>query len=242
MHPQIIFYNYSVTKYNQVQIMKKRAYQDGCAVAHALDLIGDRWAMPIMRELMLGPKRFTDLRASLPGISANVLTQRLEELEAASVLIRRRLPPPAASQIYELTDWGRESEILFQVLGRWACRSPTMEPGMPMSSVSVILSMRTMINRSRIGDMNATIGLRFGEEAFRLVLKDGDFSADRGEAAEADVIISGDQNALAAVIYGGMPFQDVAGALAVEGDRALAERFVRLFPLPPKAPATYVAS
>ncbi|WP_449473579.1 winged helix-turn-helix transcriptional regulator [Sphingobium chungangianum] len=219
--------------------MKKRAYQDGCAVAHALDLVGDRWAMPIMRELMLGPKRFTDLRASLPGISANVLTQRLEELEAASVLIRRRLPPPAASQIYELTQWGRESEILFQVLGRWACRSPTMQPGQPMSNVSVVLSMRTMIDRSRIGDLNATIGFRFGEEEFRALLKDGDFTIDRGSAQDADVLFSGDQNALAAVVYGGASFKDVADALQVEGDPALAERFVRLFPLPAKAPATY---
>ncbi|AMK17213.1 MULTISPECIES: winged helix-turn-helix transcriptional regulator [Sphingobium] len=221
--------------------MKKRAYLDGCAVAHALDLVGDRWAMPIMRELMLGPKRFTDLRASLPGISANVLTQRLEELEAASVLIRRRLPPPAASQIYELTDWGRESEILFQVLGRWACRSPTMQPGQPMSSGSAILSMRTMIDRSRIGDLDASIGFRFGEEEFRALLKDGDFTIDRGSAQGADTIFSGDQNALVAVIYGGQRFDDVAGALQVEGDRVLADRFVRLFPLPPKAPATFPA-
>jgi len=222
--------------------VKKRAYQDGCAVAHALDLIGDRWAMPIMRELMLGPKRFTDLRASLPGISANVLTQRLEELEAASVLVRRRLPPPAASQIYELTDWGRESEILFQVLGRWACRSPTMQPGMPMSNVSVVLSMRTMIDRSRIGDLDATIGFRFGEEEFRAVLKDGDFTIDRGPAEGADVIIRGDQNALAAVVYGGQSFDDMSPALKVEGDPALAERFVQLFPLPPRAPSTYIAA
>ncbi|WP_311267040.1 winged helix-turn-helix transcriptional regulator [Sphingobium sp. WCS2017Hpa-17] len=216
------------------QTARKRAYQDGCAVAHALDMIGDRWAMPIMRELMLGPKRFTDLRAGLPGISANVLTQRLEELEAASILIRRRLPPPAASQIYELTDWGRESEILFQVLGRWACRSPTMQPGKPMSQVSVILSMRTMIDRHRIGDLNATIGFRFGEEEFRATLKDGDFQIDRSEAAGADTIISGDQNMLVAVIYGGACYADVA--LIIEGDKALANRFATLFPLPPKAP------
>ncbi|WP_420143915.1 winged helix-turn-helix transcriptional regulator [Sphingobium sp.] len=213
---------------------RKRAYQDGCAVAHALDIIGDRWALPIMRELMLGPKRFTDLRAGLPGISANVLTQRLEELEASSILVRRRLPPPAASQIYELTDWGRESEILFQVLGRWACRSPTMEPGKPMSQVSVVLSMRTMIDRSRIGDMDATIGFRFGEEEFRATLKDGDFRIDRGDAAGADTIISGDQNMLVAVLYGGKGYADVP--LSVEGDRALAERFATLFPLPPRAP------
>ncbi len=219
--------------------MKKRAYQDGCATAHALDLIGDRWAMPIMRELMLGPKRFTDLRASLPGISANVLTQRLEELEMASVLIRRRLPPPAASQIYELTEWGRESEILFQVLGRWACRSPTMQPGHPMSNVSIALSMRTMIDRSSIGDLDAVVGFRFGEEEFRAILRNGDFTIDRGSVQGADIVFNGDQNALAAVIYGGASFEDVSAALQVEGDRALAERFVHMFPLPSKAPATY---
>ena len=221
------------------QNSRKRAYQDGCAVAHALDIIGDRWAMPIMRELMLGPKRFTDLRAGLPGISANMLTQRLEELEAASILVRRRLPPPAASQIYELTDWGRESEILFQVLGRWAARSPTMEPGKPMSPVSVILSLRTMIDRSAIGDLHATIGMRFGEEEFRGVLKDGALLIDRGDAAGADAIFIGDPNALVAVIYGGARFEDVSDALTVEGDRDVADRFVRLFPVPPKAPVTF---
>lgn len=220
------------------QTARKRAYQDGCAVAHALDIVGDRWAMPIMRELMLGPKRFTDLRAGLPGISANVLTQRLEELEAASILVRRRLPPPAASQIYDLTDWGRESEILFQVLGRWACRSPTMEPGKPMSQASVILSMRTMIDRARIGDLHATLGFRFGEEEFRATLADGDFHIDRGMAAGADVILTGDQNALVAVLYGGASYADMADSLSITGDRALALRFATLFPLPPKAPST----
>lgn len=194
--------------------------------------------MPIMRELMLGPKRFTDLRAGLPGISANVLTQRLEELEAASILVRRRLPPPAASQIYDLTDWGRESEILFQVLGRWACRSPTMEPGKPMSPVSVVLSMRTMIDRSRIGDLDATVGFRFGEEQFRATLAQGDFQIDRRDATGADLLFTGDQNALVAVLYGGARYADMAAALTVEGDAALAERFAGLFPLPPKAPST----
>ncbi|MEJ7926084.1 winged helix-turn-helix transcriptional regulator [Sphingobium sp. AN641] len=216
--------------------MKKRAYQDGCATAHALDIVGDRWAMPIMRELLLGPKRFTDLRAALPGISANVLTQRLDELEATAILARRRLPPPAASQIYELTAWGRESEILFQVLGRWAARSPTMAPGMPMSVSSLILSMRTMIDRPALGDLRATLGFRFGEEMFRAEIAQGDFVIDRAPVDGADVIFAGDQNGLAAVIYGGASFEAVADRLEVKGDRALADRFVTLFPLPPKAP------
>src|SRR5918998_1024633 len=95
-----------------------RSYHDACGAAHALDLVGERWALLVMRELMLGPKRFSDLRGGLPGISANVLTQRLEGLEAAGVLTRRKLPPPASVQVYELTPWGYESEPIFQALGR----------------------------------------------------------------------------------------------------------------------------
>ena len=93
----------------------KRHYEDACAAAHALDLVGERWALLVMRELMMGPKRFSDIRESLPGISANVLTQRLEGLEAAGVLVRRKLPPPAAAQVYELTEWGYESEPIFHL-------------------------------------------------------------------------------------------------------------------------------
>ncbi len=86
-------------------IASRRSYEDACGAAHALDLVGERWALLVMRELMLGPKRFSDLRADLPGISANVLTQRLEGLDAAGVLVRRKLPPPASVQVYELTLW-----------------------------------------------------------------------------------------------------------------------------------------
>src|SRR3954468_21365474 len=88
------------------QAAGKRRYDDACGTAHALDLVGERWALLVMRELMFGPKRFSDLRAGLPGISANVLTQRLEGLEASGVVMRRRLPPPAAANVYELTEWG----------------------------------------------------------------------------------------------------------------------------------------
>src|SRR3977135_1313859 len=88
----------------------KRSYDDGCAAAHALDLIGERWALLGVRELVLGPKRFTDLRAGLPGTSASVLARRLEERRRASVVHRRKLSPPAGAWVYELTDWGLELE------------------------------------------------------------------------------------------------------------------------------------
>src|SRR5215210_6107967 len=143
---------------------RHRSYDDACGAAHALDLVGERWALLVIRELMLGPKRFGDLRADLPGISANVLTQRLESLEAAGVLVRRKLPPPASVQVYELTAWGYESEPIFQALGRWAARSPQHDPTLPLSAVSLFLSFRTMLDAERARGLRARIGFRFGEE------------------------------------------------------------------------------
>src|ERR1044072_5200193 len=102
----------------------RRRYEAGCGTAHALDLIGERWALLVMRELMLGPKRFSDIRADLPGISANTLTQRLEGVEANGLVLRRRLPPPASAQVYELTEWGYEAEPIVQTIGGRGARSP----------------------------------------------------------------------------------------------------------------------
>lgn len=216
----------------------KRLYDDGCAVAQILDVIGERWALLIMREMVFGPKRFRDIRASLPGISANVLTQRLESLEAAGIVQRRLLPPPSGVQVYELTEWGHESEILFRVIGRWAARSPKLQPKQ-MSVASVILSMRTMFSSDAAGAMKATIGFRFGHDAFVADIHDGLFAIDRGDPAQADIVFSGDQNGLVAALYGGVPLDvlEADGALAIAGDRALAECFTALFPLPPRAAA-----
>src|SRR5215203_2502461 len=153
--------------------LSRRRYEDACGTAHALDLVGERWALLVMRELMLGPKRFSDLRADLPGISANVLTQRLEGLEAAGVLVRRKLPPPAAAQVYELTEWGYESEPIFQALGRWAARSPQHDPTLPFSTASFLLSLRTMLDPERAKGLEARVGFRLGEETFLAHLAEG---------------------------------------------------------------------
>ena len=215
----------------------RRRYEDACAAAHALDLVGERWALLVMRELMLGPKRFSDLRASLPGISANVLTQRLEGLEAAGVLGRKKLPPPASTQVYELTEWGYESEPIFQALGRWAARSPSHDPTLPFSAASLLLSLRTMLDPLRAEGLDARIGLRLGEETFLAHLGGGRIEIARGPLDEADLVFTGTPPVLAGAIYGGQPMEALegAGALRIEGDRALAEQFIGLFPLPPKA-------
>lgn len=214
----------------------RRRYDDACGAAHGLDLVGDRWTLLVIRELMLGPKRFSDLRAGLPGISANVLTQRLEELESAGVLVRRKLPPPASVQVYELTPWGYESEPIFQALGRWAARSPSHDPSLPLSSVSLLLSFRTMFDPARAKGFSARIGLRLGAESFLVRIAKGGIEVARDELDNADFVLSGAPPVIAAAVYGGQPLValEAGGALSLEGDRALAERFVTLFPLPPK--------
>lgn len=215
----------------------KRSYDDACAAAHALDLIGERWALLVMRELMLGPKRFSDLRADLPGVSANVLTQRLEGLEEAGILRKTKLPPPAAVQVYELTEWGYESEPILQALGRWAARSPKHDPNLPISTVSFLLSLRTMIDHDRFAGLQAVIGLRLDGEDFTAHLAEAEVRIERGTAQKYDLYFESSPRMLAAAIYGGQPLSalESANVLKIIGDRALAEKFVTLFPLPDKA-------
>lgn len=213
----------------------RRTYEDACAAAHGLDLVGERWALLVVRELILGPKRFTGLRAGLPGISPNVLTQRLEELEEAGVLRRRKLPPPAAAWVYELTPWGRELEPVIVALGRWAARSTKRLQDAPISVDALALSFRTMFDGSLAEDRDATIELRIREERFTARLRDGAMELTRGEAPDAGARLEADPATLAEVVYGGRKFAEAvkAGDLKVEGDKALAKRFVGLFPLPP---------
>ncbi|HLL32282.1 MAG TPA: winged helix-turn-helix transcriptional regulator [Allosphingosinicella sp.] len=221
------------------QAASKRRYDDACGTAHALDLIGERWALLVMRELMLGPKRFSDLRSDLPGISANVLTQRLEGLEAAGLVVRRRLPPPASAQVYELTPWGYEAEPIVQSLGKWAARSPAHDPTLPISATSIMLSFRTMFDAGRAGDFRARIGFRLGSESFVAQVEEGRFESGRGETHGADVVFTGTAPGLAAFVYGGQPpdVLEAAGLLKMEGDYDVARRFASLFPLPPKVGA-----
>jgi DNA-binding HxlR family transcriptional regulator len=210
---------------------EKRRYDDACAAAHGMDLIGDRWAMPVIRELLLGPRRFSDLKTSLGGISANVLTQRLEGLEAAGILLRRKLPPPASVRVYELTPWGYESGPIFAALGRWAVRSPRHDPGRPFTAVSLMLSLRTMFDAASAGDFAARIQLNMGEEAFFWDRLSEDIRIGRGEIDTPDFTLGGSPTDIAAIVYGGAPLDSVS----FEGNRALAKRFVALFPLPAKA-------
>lgn len=211
-------------------------YDDACGTAFALETVGERWSLLVVRELMLGPRRFSDLRASLPGISAKVLTERLDGLAQAGVLLKRKLPPPASSQVYELTEWGYMAEPMIRELGRWAARSPLHDPTLPLSPVSLMISFRTMLDRQQAAQFDATVGFDIAGEQFVARLEAGELPIERGVADGAQVVFRAPAAAVvAAAFYGNLPFEQLADTgLAVEGDRKLAERFVGLFDLPPK--------
>lgn len=208
----------------------KRGYEDACGLAHALELIGERWALLVMRELMFGPRRFSELKADLPGISANVLTQRLGQLEERGLVRRTRLPPPASVQVYEATSWGREAAPVLRQLGRWAVRSLGHDPARPVSHVSIMMSMETMFDAARAGDFAARAGFRFGETGYVADMRDGRIDVRRGQLDECDFVVTAEPGQVAALLYGGAPLDSAT----IEGDIDLAKRFVTLFPLPPK--------
>ncbi|HEX5780864.1 MAG TPA: winged helix-turn-helix transcriptional regulator [Solirubrobacteraceae bacterium] len=217
-----------------------RTYGDGCGIAHALDLLGERWALLVVRELLLGPKRFTDLRDGLPNASPNVLAQRLRELEQAEVIHRRKLAPPSGAWVYELTEWGRELKPLLLSLGTWALRSPTLPADAPVGTDSVILALGTFFDADAAGDLSATYELRLGENTFSVQVADGAIDVDRGPADNPTAVIESDSATLSALIWERRDFADAfeAGDIAIEGDEGAVTRFLELFPPPRPALST----
>jgi DNA-binding HxlR family transcriptional regulator/putative sterol carrier protein len=220
-----------------------RTYGDGCGIAHGLDLVGERWALLVVRELLLGPKRFTDLRDGLPNASPNVLAQRLRELEQSGIARRRRLPPPAGSSVYELTEWGRELEPIVVALGGWALRSPSFPEDAPVGVDSVALALTSLFDAEAADGFSALLELRLGEDRFRLRIAEGRIEIHRGEADDPDAIIHADVESLRAVLWQGRELADALrdGAIRIEGDRRAVTRFVRLFPVPEPAPAALLS-
>lgn len=215
----------------------RRDYFDGCGAAHALDLVGERWALLVVRELVLGPKRFTDLRAGLPHASPNVLSQRLRELEDAGVLRRRRLPPPAASAVYELTEWGQELEPVLQALGRWAARSLPESDSIKVDSF--VLSLRTMFDPARAADADVTLQLVLDDQPFRTRLAHGVLDIERGEVSGADATVRCSPTVLAGVVYQDLSVETMQadGALELAGDPAALQALVDAVHLPEPLPA-----
>jgi DNA-binding HxlR family transcriptional regulator len=195
-----------------------RSYNDLCPIARALDVVGERWALLVVRELLLGPQRFSDLRVALPGVSSNLLTDRLRELEARGVVRRRVLPPPAGSSIYELTDRGRRLETVLDALGEWgATESPPADGS--LSATAVLLFLRGSL-RANPAAPSGTFRLRLENRAWTLAHREGVLEIEPGDPSAADAGIRTTPTTLNALLLdpGGFDAALATGAAEAEGD------------------------
>lgn len=215
----------------------RKTYGEGCIGAHALDLIGDRWALLIARELMLGPKRFGAIKAGMPGIATNMLTRRLDEMEAAGILRRRIAPPPVSAAVYELTEDGLELGPVLTALCRWGVRMAGHDPTLPISPTSLMLSMRATLRPDRAAAEDRSAAFSLNDEAFSVEIRDGQLLTRRTDPPQGEVIFTGRPNDMAAAIYGPMPLAMLvaAGRVGFDGDPARGQGFVDCFQLRPPA-------
>ena len=205
-----------------------RRYDDPCGIARALDVVGERWALLVVRELIFGPKRFVQLRDGLHGVSPNVLSQRLRDLEEAGVVRRGVLDPPAGVAIYELTARGQALEPVLLELGRWGTQQPATASG-KLSASALLVALKTVFHPAAV---HATFALRVDGDWFRVTIAGDSIDIARGRSERPAVTFDTDAATLRSVAFGREPISDAErdGRLTVDGDRSLAERFVRMFP------------
>jgi DNA-binding HxlR family transcriptional regulator len=215
-----------------------RSYGDQCGVARSLDVIGERWALLIVRDLLLGPKRFNDLMAGLPGASPNVISQRLRELTGHGVIRQRDLGPPARVRVYELTDWGRELEPVILHLGQWGTRAPLPEGAHLGGLDSLVLAMKAAADPAAV---NGRYELHVGADTFAVDGTSGSVRVRRGAADDPGATVTTDAGTFCAVALGQRPIADAveSGDLHLAGDPRAASGLTRLLlalsPSPPAA-------
>lgn len=225
----------------------KRTYGDSCGIARALDVIGERWALLVVRELIHGPKRFTDLRAGLPRVGPDMLAARLRELEEAGVVRRGALPPPAASKVYELTEWGTELAPVLVALGRWGSRTPLPDEPPPLGIDAAVVALETTFDPEAAAWVDAVYELTLADQVFTLEVAAGRLGVTRGCALAGVAPVASietDTGTLAAVLWHGHPLERAVaeGALRVQGDAEAAADFAGLFAPPVPVGGRGVAS
>lgn len=218
---------------------KSRRYDDPCGIARALDRVGERWALLVVRELLLGPKRFTDLRAGLPDASPNVLSQRLDELLETGVVQRRQLDPPARTWVYELTPWGRELEAVLLSLARWGSRATPIPRG-DLSPDALLLALRTTLDPEQAQAEPLVVELRLAPERYSVRLVGGRLDIARGPAEQPDAVLDTDAVTLRRLVFGDLSLADARqrGSIRVEGSQRAAARFLDSFRRPSPVAST----
>ncbi|SEG80162.1 DNA-binding transcriptional regulator, HxlR family [Thermomonospora echinospora] len=215
-----------------------RSYHDPCGIARALDVVGERWALLVVRELLLGPKRFSDLHRGLPGASQNVLSHRLRELTAKGVVRRRRLGPPAGAWVYELTEWGRDLEPVLLGLAFWGSRAP-LGSDAELSADALVIAMMTLFDARVAGDLDAVLAVRLDDDVFEVRIAGGRLEISRRAPERPGAVIESGVGVLRSLVFKGRPLAAAleAGDVRLDGDRRLVERFVTLFPRPATVPS-----
>jgi DNA-binding HxlR family transcriptional regulator len=219
-----------------------KRYGQYCPVAHALEAVGERWSLLIVRDLLRGPKRYTDLADGLPGIGTNILAGRLRDLEAMDIVVRRKLPPPAAVTVYELTDYGRDLEEAIQALARWGAR--TLGPPQTEEQITpgwTLDALRALFDPFAARGLDATYEFRIAPEHTSMRVRDGELVEVRpGPADEPDLVLECDFNAFYDLMARTLSPEDglAEGRLRIEGDEDELERLVSILSFAPR----YVAA
>jgi DNA-binding HxlR family transcriptional regulator len=220
-------------------VSSTRTYGDACAAAHALDLVGERWALLVVRELLLGPKRFSDLRSGLPNAGPNRVSQRLRELEEAGIVRRRKLGPPARSWVYELTDWGQQLQPVLVHLGRWGRHSPFRDLEADISVDALMLALQGDFDPEASDGLSATLALIFDDDHVMVRIADGGIDISRDTPDAPDVTIATDTRTFAAVLTRRRRLEEAVRArdVTLSGDANVFERLLDSFPRPETAEA-----
>ena len=207
----------------------RRSYGDACATARALDIVGERWALLIVRELLFGPKRFGDLQSGLATVRPNVLSQRLRELEGSGVIRRRRLGRPASVWVYELTEWGRQLEGVLLMLGEWGQAVPLDADDAKISVDALMLALKTHFEAAKAADLAATILVGIDDDHFTVAIGGGRLTISRGEPSNTDATLYTDSGTFKALIIDGEPRQhaEAEGRLRVTGDSQTVDDLLR---------------
>jgi DNA-binding HxlR family transcriptional regulator len=207
-----------------------RTYSDACSIARALDVVGQRWALLVIRELLFGPLRFSDLESALPRASTNILADRLRELSDSSVVTRRRLPPPAGTTVYELTDWGRKLEPVLNDLGEWGLRIPMPEPA-TLSPTSVLLFLRGSA-QVETGTPDMVIGLILDGRVFTVTVHERQLHIYAGEPNASDASLESDPATFNDLLAGDLDLTTAidTGRAVIDGDRLSLELLLATVP------------
>lgn len=217
--------------------MSTRTYGQYCGLAYALELVGERWALLVVRDLIPGPKRFTDLRRGLPRIPSNVLSARLKELEGGGIVRRRALPRPAAGVVYELTEYGSELEDIVLRLGLWGARSlAEPRPEEIVTADSLLVALKATFRPEAARELRASYELRLGEIVLHARVDKGTLAVAEGPLPDADLTLETDLT-LRALMTGELSPKEAitSGRARLTGNHDLLERFVEVFQIPPRA-------